>query len=157
MSMNRQRHRGFTLIEVIIFIVVVGAGLAGILSVTNTVVKSSADPMVRKQAIAIAESLLEEILLKEYAKPSGSTVLGFAAGGSRKDYDCVDDYNTYVTTTGVTDALGSAVAGLTSYNISPAVTVAASTDLTGVAAKKVTVSVTSPGGTIVLSGYRGNY
>ena len=58
-------QRGFTLIELIIFIVVVAAGLAGILSVMNTVVKSSADPMIRKQTIAIAESLLEEILLKE--------------------------------------------------------------------------------------------
>ena len=66
----RQRpQRGFTLIELIIFIVVVAAGLAGILSVMNTVVKSSADPMIRKQTIAIAESLLEEILLKEYCDP----------------------------------------------------------------------------------------
>ena len=50
------RHRGFTLVELLIFIVVVGAGLAGILSVMDTSVKSSADPMVRKQAIAIALS-----------------------------------------------------------------------------------------------------
>ena len=55
MSMNKYGQRGFTLIEVIIFIVVVAAGLAGILSVSNTVVKSSADPVVRKQTIAIAE------------------------------------------------------------------------------------------------------
>ena len=63
--MTRSQQRGFTLIELIIFIVVVGAGLAGILSVMNTVVKSSADPMVRKQAIALADSILEEILQKE--------------------------------------------------------------------------------------------
>ena len=44
--------------ELLIFIVVVGAGLAGILSVMNTSVASSADPIVRKQAIAIAESVL---------------------------------------------------------------------------------------------------
>ena len=74
--MTRSRHRGFTLIELIIFIVVVSAGLAGILSVMNTVVKSSADPMVRKQSIAIAESLLEEILLKNYNDPDAvSTVV----------------------------------------------------------------------------------
>ena len=47
--MSRHRTRGFTLIEIIIFIVVVSAGLAGILSVMNTVVKSSADPVVRMQ------------------------------------------------------------------------------------------------------------
>jgi hypothetical protein len=37
------------------------------------------------------------------------------------------------------------------------VTVLASSDLNGVAAKKITVSVTGPGGTISLSGYRSNY
>ena len=61
-------QRGFTLIELIIFIVIVGVAMAGILSVFNTSVKSSADPMVRKQTIAIAESLLEEILQKEYGR-----------------------------------------------------------------------------------------
>ena len=59
MFMISRYARGFTLIEVIIFIVVVGAGLAGILSVSTTVVKSSADPMVRKQAAALADSILE--------------------------------------------------------------------------------------------------
>ncbi len=71
--MTKRLQKGFTLIELLIFILVVGVCLAGILSVMNTVVKSSADPMVRKQTLAVAESLLEEILLKDYAKSSGST------------------------------------------------------------------------------------
>ena len=147
MSMTNPRQRGFTLIELIIFIVVVSAGLAGILSVMNTVVKSSADPMVRKQTIAIAESLLEEILLKDYAKPTGGSVTGL-----RKDYDCVDDYNSY-TTTGIKDATGASVTDLGNYNISPTVKVEAAT-LSGLAVKKVTVSVTGPQGPISLIGYR---
>ena len=154
--MTRSHQHGFTLIELIIFIVVVSAGLAGILSVMNTVVRSSADPMVRKQTIAIAESLLEEILLKNYAKPTGSTVLGFSAGGSRNLFDCVTDFRGYTTTTGIVDVfvLGTVIPGLTSYNISP-VTVALSADLTGVAATlKITVAVTGPGGSVSLSGYR---
>jgi hypothetical protein len=53
--------------------------------------------------------------------------------------------------------LGSSVAGLGTYNIAPAVAVAATTDLTGVTARKITVSVTGPGGTIRLTGYRSNY
>jgi MSHA pilin protein MshD len=68
--MTKLRQCGFTLIELIIFIVVVSVGIAGILSVMNTVVKSSADPMVRKQAMALAESILEEIMLKEYCDPN---------------------------------------------------------------------------------------
>jgi MSHA pilin protein MshD len=153
--MTNRLQKGFTLIELIVFIVVVGVGLAGILSVINTVVKSSADPMVRKQSLAVAESLLEEILLKEYAKPSGSSVAGFSSGGSRAQFDCVDDYSSY-TASPVIDVLGSPVAGLGNYSISPVVVVASS-DLTGVAAKKITVTVNGPAGSLSLSGYRSSY
>ena len=155
MSMTSPRQRGFTLIELIIFIVVVAAGLAGILSVMNTVVKSSADPMIRKQTIAIAESLLEEILLRDYAKPTGSTALSFSAGGTRNLFDCVDDYNNYVTTGGIVqpDVAATPVSGLSSYNISPKVIVTTTT-LNAVAVKSVVVSVTGPQGTISLTGYR---
>ena len=150
MSMNKQMQRGFTLIELIIFIVVVGAGMAGILSVMTTTVKSSADPMVRKQTIAIAESLLEEILQKDYANPTGGN-----AGTTRALFDDVDQYNGYSTSGGIVDVSGAAIAALASYNISPAVTVAATTlGSNSLAMKKVTVSVTGPGGTISLSGYR---
>lgn len=155
--MTNPRQRGFTLIELIIFIVVVSAGLAGILSVINTVVKSSADPMVRKQAIAIAESLLEEILLKDYSSPSGGTNVGSVCSGAsppRVNWDNVCDYIGYTTTLGIVDILGGSV-GLANYNISPAVKVEAAT-LSGLAVKKVTVSVTGPGGMINLAGYRSN-
>jgi len=145
-----KRQRGFTLIELIIFIVVVSAGLAGILSVMNATVASSADPMVRKQTVAIAESLLEEILLKEYTNPAG----GYS-GTNRIQFDDVSDYAGY-TSTGIVDMVGVAVPGLSAYNIS-SVTVADSADLTGVSAKKITVKVTGPGGDISLIGYRANY
>ena len=147
---GRPQH-GFTLMEVILFIVVVSIGVAGILTVMNTTTKSSADPMVRKQTLAIAESLLEEILLKDYAKPVGGST-----SGVRKDFDCVDDYNGYSSAT-VVDIQGNTVPGVSGYSITPAVSVAATTDLTGVAAKKVVVSVTGPQGTMALTGYRSNY
>lgn len=63
-------QRGMTLIELVVFIVVVSVGLAGVLSVFNVVVKGSADPLVTKQALAVADSLLEEILLKDFCDPS---------------------------------------------------------------------------------------
>lgn len=156
MSTSRPRQKGFTLIEVIIFIVVVGAGLAGILSVMNTVVKSSADPLIAKQTVAIAESMLEEILLKEFANPVG----GYT-GGSRALFDDVDDYIGYTTTTGIVDLTGTAVAGLANYNIT-GVTVAVTTAvenaaLNALGAKRVTVTVTGPQGAVSLTGYRANY
>lgn len=63
-------QRGMTLIELIVFIVVVSLGLAGVLTVFNAVVRSSADPLVTKQALAVADSLLEEILLKDFCDPT---------------------------------------------------------------------------------------
>jgi MSHA pilin protein MshD len=149
---NSTGQRGFTLIELVIFIVIVSVGVAGILSVIDTVVKSSADPMVRKQTMTIAESLLEEIVLKDFSNPpEGYT------GTSRAQFDDVGDYAGYATTAGIVDQDGVSVAGLGSYNISPPVAVSDTTELTGVAAKKITVSVTGPGGAISLSGYRSDY
>lgn len=143
--MNKLRHRGFTLIELIIFIVVVGVGLAGILTVSNNVVKSSADPMVRKQSMALSDSILEEILQKEYADPDG--VQGNET--TRDTMDDVDDYNGKTKTifTDWPSALGT-------YTVAISVS---STTLGSVAAKKVTVTVSGGVHVISLSGYRTNY
>jgi MSHA pilin protein MshD len=59
-------QRGISLIELIMFIVIVSVALAGILLVMNVTTKSSADPLIHKQAIAIAESLLEEVELMPF-------------------------------------------------------------------------------------------
>ena len=63
---NRRRSAGLSLVEIVIFMVIVGGAVIGILSVMNVTTQGSADAMVRKQAIAIAESLLEEIMLMPF-------------------------------------------------------------------------------------------
>jgi MSHA pilin protein MshD len=63
---SRKGQRGISLIELILFIVIVSVGLAGILSVMTVTSKSSANPILLKQATAIAESLLEEIELQPF-------------------------------------------------------------------------------------------
>ncbi len=152
-------QRGFTLIEMIIFIVVVSVGIAGILSVMNTVVKSSADPMLRKQSIAIAESMLEEVLLKDYTNSLGPQA---AIGNDRTPWNLVTDANGY-SRTGITDPQGNAIAGLEHYSISVTVALATSSDNAALAALtpaayKVTVVVTDPGANAVtLTGYRASY
>lgn len=60
------RQRGISLIELIMFIVIVSVALAGILLVMNTVTRGSADPLIHKQALAIAESMLEEVELMPF-------------------------------------------------------------------------------------------
>lgn len=160
--LSHHRQHGFTLVEVIIFIVVVSAAMAGILSVMNTTVKSSADPMVRKQALAIAESLLEEILLKEFADPSGGTngvsTCALASGTNRTLWDDVCDFNGY-TSSGITDVQGIStnMSALSGYKVLPAVAVTTVT-LNGVTLKKVVVQVTDTQNNVMtLTGYRGNY
>jgi MSHA pilin protein MshD len=63
---SARSRSGFSLIELIMFIAIVGAALAGVLSVLNVTVASSADPMVRKQMLSIAESLLDEVTSKPF-------------------------------------------------------------------------------------------
>lgn len=63
MSIKLRRQRGVTLIELIMFIVIIGAALAGLLQVLNFTTKESADPVRQKQALMIAEGLLEEVRL----------------------------------------------------------------------------------------------
>lgn len=48
------------------FIALIGIAVAGLLQVYFFVVKGSADPMVRKQAVAVAESLLNEVLMQPF-------------------------------------------------------------------------------------------
>ena len=147
----RAGQGGFTLIELIFFIVVVAVGLAGILMVMDVSVRSSAAPMVRKQAMALADSLMEEILLKAYDDPDG---LPNVVEAGRALYDDVDDYN------GISETISAAgpiflgmPANLNGYQIQVAVT---ATTLDTVAAKRVTVTVTDSHGaeSITMTGYR---
>ena len=63
---SRRTARGFSFIELIIFIVIISIAVAGILMVMNYTTAHSADAQLRKQALAIAESLLEEIELARF-------------------------------------------------------------------------------------------
>ncbi|HEU0234121.1 MAG TPA: prepilin-type N-terminal cleavage/methylation domain-containing protein [Gallionella sp.] len=84
---TRHNQRGISLIELIMFIVIVSVALAGILLVMNTVTKGSADPLIHKQALAIAESLLEEVELMPftYCDPddlNAASAVSATVGGS---------------------------------------------------------------------------
>jgi MSHA pilin protein MshD len=67
LSVVDSKQRGISLIELIIFIVIISVALTGILLVMNTVTRHSADPLIHKQALAIAESLLEEVELMPFS------------------------------------------------------------------------------------------
>lgn len=165
------RHAGVTLVELIVFIVIVGIAVAGILMVMTTTTQRSADPMIRQQAILIAESYLEEILHKRFrdASPSLATTICPAPEiAGRAAYDNVCDYHNLNDNAGAVDQLGNAVTGLTAYNVSVTVTgtVGDGTALNNInntsalRVLRVDVEVTHddlPDFQVRLTGYRTNY
>jgi len=152
--MSSKRASGFTLIEMIIAIVIISVGLAGVLLAFNTAVKSSADPLIHKQMLAVAEEMMEEILLKPYVAPVGAT--GAISGCNRASADDVSDYASY-TNQPVCDIDGTPVPGLTGYTVSVAVNSTASLGTLSSNVKKVTVTVTHNGDSLSLVGWRTDY
>ncbi len=73
----KARQCGISLIELVMFIVIVSVGVVGILAVMNVTTRHSADPLIRKQVVAVAESLLEEVALHPftYCDPNDVNVL----------------------------------------------------------------------------------
>ncbi len=107
---------GVTLVELLVSIVIVAIAASAVLGVLSMNTAASADPMIRHQAAAIAESYLEEILLKPLADPDG--IDGEAA---RADFDDIDDYDGHADA-GARDQLGNLLTGLDAYSVSIAVT-----------------------------------
>ena len=173
------RHRtqaGVSLIELLMFIVVVGVALAAVLRVFAQASVASPDPQVRRQALAIAESLMEEVQLMPFTfcDPDDANLetatssagcatlaesLGPEAGETRfatPQFDNVNDYNGY-SMTGIVDITNTAVSGLSGYSARVAVAADALGSLSAASgeALRITVTVTGPGGTsITLDGYR---
>lgn len=155
MSMQHPKQRGLTLVELIVSIVVIAISVSGILLLMNQNTRSSADPAIQRQALAIAESYMEEILLQRYLDPDTSTVCP-AAESSRILFDNVCDYHG-LSDSGAKDQTGASLSGLDSYTIQVAVDQAATLGTLSGSAQllRVDVSVTPPFGQVItLSGYR---
>lgn len=168
--MCAERSRGFTFVELLIFVVVVGVGVAGIVSVLNITAQHSADPVYPKQALAIAEALMEEIQAKDFSPPASGNFTPTAppTAAERANFDNVGDYDNYGLSSltpvtlraGIFDITGAAVAALAAYRVRVGVA-AAGAVLNNVDATDmwvITISVTDPGGTVhTYTGYRLNY
>lgn len=178
---NKQprHHTGFTLIELIVFIVIVSVALTGVLTVFNITTRHSADPILRKQALAIAEALLEEVMLQPftYCDPDDATAATATSSadctttveamgpdvnpngttetrGSVTDpFDNVNDYNGLSTTTNIAGG-GAAVY---TANISVAAANLGNITTASGDALLISVSVNSGTETIVLEGYKARH
>ena len=159
---------GFTLIELILFIVVVGVASAGLFSALNRHTISSVDPIYQVRALELAQSHLDMALGKRYDETSpnggvppcdsltGAICTGSGSFGpdtgetSENDYDDVDDYHGYSPSLATTYA-GFSLSMTAAYR-------GADLGLAANAAKYVIVTVTPPvGEPVILGGYRGNF
>jgi len=165
MSTNQQRQAGFTLVELIVAIVIIGVGVAGVLAAFYMTVQASADPLIHKQKLSIAEGMLEEILLKPFAVSGTPPVNALVACGGpvavRRAFNDVLDYTGYATT-GICDIEGAAVLGLEDYNVAVVVDPAASltdgaTAVAGGNTLRVSVTVTHGTESLRITGWRTNF
>ncbi len=171
-----QPCKGFTLIELVIGLVVLGIGVTAFLNLIVNSTRHSADPMIQQQAHAIAQAYMEEILAQPFCDPDFSTTCPASctsatacatcniAEGARSNYDAVCDYNGLSDATGARDFTGALVGGLGSYNVSVTVDDSAVTlsGLSSATGQLVEVSVTvthdvQTGINDVLRAYRINY
>jgi len=178
------RSRGVSLVELILFILIVSVAIVGILGVLNLTAARSSDPLIRKQALAIAESLLEEVELMPFtycdpndanaATATSATVgaggcaataevapYGPEAGESRYStstpFDNVNDYNGF-SMVGIRDLSNTLIAGLDAYTASVSVTDGGLGLAIPAEVLLIAVTVTGPGNeSVTLHGYRTRY
>jgi len=182
----RRAQEGISLVELVIFIVIVGIAMGGVLMAMNLSASHSADPLPQKQALAIAEALLEEVELLPFTTcdPDGYDAvantcvkpeaigpeLAYASqsqdesrGSLVAPFDNVNDYDGFTLTGGGAD-LGNS--GNVTVPAGYSASVAVANDnafgpggslLASDAVLRITVTVAYNGGSVVLEGYRTRY
>jgi MSHA pilin protein MshD len=138
-----RRDFGFTLPEVILLIVVTAVAFTGIMLAYVESTRASGDPQVRRQSVAIAESMLEEVLLMPFNNPPGACDPTTSLCGSRAEFNSLMDYSNYGPTS-VQYIDGTAVPGLAGYTVEVDVTDEALGTVAAGTSKRVTVMVTAP-------------
>jgi MSHA pilin protein MshD len=169
--------RGFTLIETVLFIVIVGIAVAAIGQQFVTNVSHSAEPYLRQRALAVANAYMDEILKKRWnsATPTGGGCVVTGSGNcvtpgapaavaigndgqTRPSYDDVDDYNGI--NEAPTDSDGVAMPNYANFNVTVAVTQPAANwnGISNLDARQIDITVTTPDGqSLLLTAYRINY
>lgn len=159
MAVRPYMQLGFTLIELMLFIVIVGVATTGLFAAINSSVVNNVNPLFQVRALELAQAQMDEIFGKRY--DDTSPLGGFPPCGSsettpviaptcdssdsKTDLSDVDDYHGF----------NSVPAGYDGYTMNVTVV---SVDLGGRPTKLITVTVDSAASTpVILSAYRGNF
>lgn len=175
----RKRRAGFTIVELVIFIVIISIAVVGILSVMNLTTSHSADPQIRKQALSIAEALMEEVSLAKFtycdpADPDAERATAVTdchtapevagpetAFGDSRPYDNVNDYSADYTNEypiAISDVNTNTPANLNNYTARIRITQEALNGISPDASLHIRIRVLYDGTEIVvLDGYRTRY
>ncbi|NRB38481.1 MAG: prepilin-type N-terminal cleavage/methylation domain-containing protein [Pseudomonadales bacterium] len=171
---QQRQQKGVTLVELIIAISIVSIALAALMQSWSYNISSSADPLLQRKSLNLAQMYVDEILSKRFDENSplgGGTIIsasincptgsGLDAGESgRDDFDDVDDYH------GVVDAPPLDINGVTmasygSYQV--AINISCISGQFAIASanhiKLIEVAVTSPAAanSFTLSVYKANF
>jgi MSHA pilin protein MshD len=162
-------------VELVMFIVIVSIAVTGVLMVMNMTTRNSADPQLRKQALSIAEALLEEVSLARFtfcdpADPNAETAASAAEctvpegvgpeAGNTRPYDNVNDYVASYGTTqaiAISDVNGAAIPNLNAYSSTITITPQVYNGIAATDSLLITINVNYGADTIRLDGYRTRY
>jgi MSHA pilin protein MshD len=162
MRISAGKYQGFTLIEMVAFIVVIGISVTAIGTVFQYSVIRIQDPLIHSQLVSMAQSQLDETLSRQYDEntPTGGVPacgvltpcagIGLDAGENVlliSTLDDIDDFNGYqdIPQTGYQRTVSVVYAG-------------GDFGVTAAQAKRITVTATAPQGqSITLSVYRFNF
>ncbi|WP_199538496.1 MULTISPECIES: hypothetical protein [unclassified Duganella] len=170
---------GVSLVELVMFIVIVGIAVVGVLRVFDIGARASPDPMRRKQALAIAESMMEEVRLAHFTfcdgndpkaelpttlSPADCTipeVMGQEPNNSRP-FDNVNDYGGSYTNDAAGNPLPAGYTANVAVIVEPSFGPAGGqigSDAANMNVLHITVTVHYAGGgdDVVLDGYRTRY
>jgi prepilin-type N-terminal cleavage/methylation domain-containing protein len=143
------RPRGFTLIELVVTITVIGMAGASLVGTLSYLAGTSGSNMLQAQAQSIANAYLDEITGMAFADPDG-----VPEGANRVAWDNVMDYNGLDTPT-ASDKNGNAAGN---FRVRVAITAGGLGTLPVNAVWRIDVTVNYDAtGTMVATGYRTNH
>lgn len=144
---SRRGQAGATLIELLVFILIVGVAVTGVMGALALATRDSADPILQIRGAALGQAYLDEILSKRFDGTNCVTRAGFD-GVSCYDAYCADGEQP------PRDALGNVRPGYAGYRVHTCVSDAT---VQGQLMRRVTVRVHTPGGdSMAFTGFKGD-